>query len=140
MRNSGKINSLKNCVISSNGTYGLYCSEGGSVVMTGCTLSKNTNDGARITGDGSNAKISDCVILENLANGIVVIETAKISSLQDVTVTDNGKHGIAVYKNSAIQGVTGTINATGNGGNQVYVEAGADTDLTTQKTDYVQTF
>lgn len=140
VRNAGEIKSITNCKISNNETYGVYCSEGAKFTADNLTITNNFNDGIRITGTGSEGIVTGGTVSENQQNGIIVINGGCLSSMENITTTDNGKHGLAVYEGSTIGETRGKLTATGNGENQVYVAAGASTNLTTQKQDYIITF
>ena len=140
VRNSGKVESLKNCTITKNKTYGVYCGQAGNVTISKCIITSNTKDGVRATDKNSKVSFSDCEMSKNKQNGIVVTNNAVISKMKNIIVSENENHGIAIYKDSTVKTVTGKVTANNNLKNQIYVENGAKTTLTTQKKNYEKSF
>ena len=133
VRNSGEIKEVNKSDICNNNTYGIYCSEGGKVTANDVIVTGNWNDGVRITGDKSQAIINNITASENQANGVIVTEGGSLNELKGATIENNGKHGLAVYANSTLNVDAEELNCAGNGQNQIYVQEGAITDLTTKK-------
>lgn len=130
--NKGRVESLKDCEIKGNKTYGLYCSEGGFFKAENIKSHENVNDGIRVTGSGSEGQIAGAEVNKNQQNGIIVKDGGKLSALSDLVIANNLKHGLAIYKDCTVVKPTGTFKTKNNGNKQIYVEAGANTSLVTK--------
>jgi parallel beta-helix repeat protein len=104
---ASKGNKVIDVKVIDNGSFsnmGGVCLKGSSVIISGCTIKGNSNDGINV---GNNANISNCSVFDSNGYGIY---SALGSKIADCTARENGTNGIYGGAGSNISGCSSYYN------------------------------
>ncbi|MBR0224555.1 MAG: fibronectin type III domain-containing protein [Thermoguttaceae bacterium] len=97
---TGETSSLKDCLITDNGTYGVYLASGNAQInIEDSVLSDNTN-GVYLTSEAGSVVVSNCKLSSN-EYGVIRRNGAASVVVENSDLIDNSYYGVAVYNSDA---------------------------------------